>query len=158
MMILTPEETLFLDAFLHETTTSPFAAPATHALHKIGVEYGDISYIAWAYNRDVPRSNSEGGAFRSSCTAAPLANPRCCPRTQPGNPRYLGTGTRTNGFADCCRVKSQPLPLFSFPERLRCRRSDHKVLTCKRGIGSDDGFPASAEKLHVKKLQETRMT
>jgi hypothetical protein len=57
MKILTPEETLFL----HEATTSPFTGPATHGLHKIGVEYGDISYIAWAYNRDVPRSNSECG-------------------------------------------------------------------------------------------------
>jgi hypothetical protein len=43
MKILTPEEKLFLDVFLHEATTSPFTGPATKALHLIGVEYSDIS-------------------------------------------------------------------------------------------------------------------
>ena len=61
MSILTPQEKLFLDVFLHEATTSPFTGPATKALHKIGVEYGDISYIAWAYEQDVPRSGFEVG-------------------------------------------------------------------------------------------------
>src|SRR5438270_13826659 len=54
MNILTATEKAFLDVFLHEATTSPFHGPATKALHAIGVEYGDISYIAWAYNREVP--------------------------------------------------------------------------------------------------------
>jgi hypothetical protein len=49
MRLLTPEENRFLDVFLHEATTAPFTGPATKALHKIGVEYGDISYLAWAY-------------------------------------------------------------------------------------------------------------
>jgi hypothetical protein len=58
MAILTPEEKEFLDVFLHEATTSPFfKGPATAALHKIGVEYGDLSYLAWAYDRDVPRTS-----------------------------------------------------------------------------------------------------
>src|SRR5437899_2421152 len=55
MPILTPQEKEFLDVFLHEATNSPFfEGPATKALHGIGVEYGDISYLAWAYNREVP--------------------------------------------------------------------------------------------------------
>jgi hypothetical protein len=56
MRLLTAEEKPFLDVFLHEATTPPFTGPATEALHKIGVEYGDISYIAWAYEQDVPRT------------------------------------------------------------------------------------------------------
>ena len=45
MRLLTPEENRFLDIFLHEATTAPFSGPATKGLHRIGVEYGDISYI-----------------------------------------------------------------------------------------------------------------
>ncbi len=57
MRQLTPQEARFLDAFLHEATTAPFDGLATEALHKIGVEYGDISYIAWAYEQEVPRTS-----------------------------------------------------------------------------------------------------
>ena len=56
MRLLTPEEIRFLDVFLHEATTSPFTGPATRALHQSGLEYGDISYIAWAYEQEVPRT------------------------------------------------------------------------------------------------------
>ena len=57
MTILTPEEKEFLDVFLHEATTSPFfSGPATKALYALGVEYRDISYIAWAYEREVPHT------------------------------------------------------------------------------------------------------
>jgi hypothetical protein len=56
MRLLTAEEKPFLDVFLHEATTAPFTGPATKALHNIGLEYGDISYIAWAYEQDVPRT------------------------------------------------------------------------------------------------------
>ena len=66
MRILTADETRFLDVFLHEATTSPFTGPATEALHKIGVEYGDISYIAWAYEQDVPRISFELGHSATS--------------------------------------------------------------------------------------------
>jgi hypothetical protein len=55
-MCLTPKEKQFLDVFLHEVTTSPFKGPATDALHAIGVEYRDISYIAWAYDQEVPKT------------------------------------------------------------------------------------------------------
>jgi hypothetical protein len=55
MGLLTPQEKPFLDVFLHEATTAPFTGPATESLHRIGVEYGDISYIAWAYEQEVPR-------------------------------------------------------------------------------------------------------
>ena len=73
MRILTADETRFLDVFLHEATTSPFTGPATEALHQIGVEYGDISYIAWAYDRDVPRTSFEWG--HSAAVAPPLPWP-----------------------------------------------------------------------------------
>jgi hypothetical protein len=62
MAILTPAEKQFLDVFLHEATTSPFfKGPATKALYALGVEYRDISYIAWAYEQDVPRTSFEWG-------------------------------------------------------------------------------------------------
>jgi hypothetical protein len=55
--VVTPEENRFLDVFLHEATTAPFTGPATRVLHKIGVVYGDISYIAWAYEQEVTRTS-----------------------------------------------------------------------------------------------------
>jgi hypothetical protein len=61
MSILTPIENSFLDVYLHEATTSPFTGPATVALHNIGVEYGDLLNIAWAYEHDVSRSGIEWG-------------------------------------------------------------------------------------------------
>ena len=71
MKILTLEEKQFLDVFLHEATTSPFFnGPATKALYGIGVEYTDVSYIAWAYERDVPRTSFEWG--HSAEVAPPL--------------------------------------------------------------------------------------
>jgi hypothetical protein len=71
MTILTPEEKEFLDVFLHEATTPPFFdGPATKALYALGVEYKDISYIAWAYNREVPRTRFEWG--HSAEVAPPL--------------------------------------------------------------------------------------
>jgi hypothetical protein len=73
MTLLTPEEKQFLDVFLHEATTAPFAGPATTALHKIGVEYGDISYIAWAYEQEVRRTSFEVG--HDADTAPPLPWP-----------------------------------------------------------------------------------
>jgi hypothetical protein len=70
MAILTREEKEFLDVFLHEATTRPFFnGPATKALYGIGVEYTDISYIAWAYEQEVPRTSIEWGH------AAPVARP-----------------------------------------------------------------------------------
>ena len=58
MTILTPAEKEFLDVFLHEATTAPFfRGPATKALYALGVEYRDISYLAWAYHREVPRTS-----------------------------------------------------------------------------------------------------
>ncbi len=58
MAILTSAEKDFLDVFLHEATTSPFfSGPATKALYALGLEYRDISYITWAYEREVPRTS-----------------------------------------------------------------------------------------------------
>jgi hypothetical protein len=72
MTILTPAEKEFLDVFLHEATTSPFFnGPATKALYAIGVEYRDISYLAWAYNQEVPRTSFEWG--HAAAVAPPLA-------------------------------------------------------------------------------------
>ena len=73
MRLLTPEENRFLDVFLHEATTSPFTGTATKALHKIGVEYGDISYIAWAYEQEVPRTGFAVG--HAADVAPPLPWP-----------------------------------------------------------------------------------
>jgi hypothetical protein len=70
MRILTPQERSFLEVFLHEATTSPFTGPTTEAIHNIGVEYGDISYLAWAYEQDVPRISFELG--HSADVAPPL--------------------------------------------------------------------------------------
>jgi hypothetical protein len=62
MTILTTAEKEFLDVFLHEATTSPFfSGPASKALFALGAEYRDISYIAWAYQREVPRDSFEWG-------------------------------------------------------------------------------------------------
>src|SRR5947208_669940 len=75
MTILTPEEKEFLDVFLHEATTSPFFnGPATKALHAIGVEYTDISYISWAYEQDVPRTSFELGHAAEVAPPLPWTN------------------------------------------------------------------------------------
>ncbi len=74
MAILIPAEQDFLDVFLHEATTSPFfKGPATQALYAIGVEYRDISYLAWAYEQDVPRTSFELG--HAADVAPPLPWP-----------------------------------------------------------------------------------
>jgi hypothetical protein len=71
MPILTPTEKAFLDVFLHEATTAPFFnGPATKALYGIGVEYRDISYIAWAYEQDVPHTDFGWG--HAAAVAPPL--------------------------------------------------------------------------------------
>ena len=75
MPILTPAEKEFLDVFLHEATTSPFFnGPATKALHAIGVQYRDISSIAWAYNREVPRNSFEWGHSADKAPPLPWKN------------------------------------------------------------------------------------
>jgi hypothetical protein len=74
MRILTAQEKTFLDVFLHEATTAPFTGPATDALHKIGVEYGDISYLAWAYEQEVPRTSFEWGHPADLAPPLPWAN------------------------------------------------------------------------------------
>jgi hypothetical protein len=74
MTILAPDENEFLDVFLHEATTSPFFnGPATKALYAIGIEYRDISYIAWAYGQDFRRTSFEWG--REAPVAPPLPWP-----------------------------------------------------------------------------------
>ncbi len=75
MAILTPAERDFLDVFLHEATTSPFfEGPATKALYAIGVEYRDISYLAWAYEQDVGRTSFELGHAADVAPPLPWAN------------------------------------------------------------------------------------
>jgi hypothetical protein len=71
MPMLTLQEKDFLDVYLHEATTSPFfKGPASKALQAIGVEYKDITYLAWAYHQEVPRTSFEWG--RSSAVSPPL--------------------------------------------------------------------------------------
>jgi hypothetical protein len=74
MTILTPNEKSFLDVFLHEATTSPFTGRATKALHQIGVEYGDLSYIAWAFEQENPRTSVEWGHAAAVAPPLPWAN------------------------------------------------------------------------------------
>ncbi len=74
MGLLSPEEKSFLDVFLHEATTAPFTGPATIALHRVGVEYGDIPYIAWAYDQDVPRTALVLGRAADLAPPLPWAN------------------------------------------------------------------------------------
>jgi hypothetical protein len=74
MRLLTPEENRFLDVFLHEATTSPFSGPATKTLHNGGLEYGDISYIAWAYEQEVPRTGFAVGHAADVVPSLPWPN------------------------------------------------------------------------------------
>jgi len=74
MTLLALEENRFLDVFLHEATTAPFTGPATRALHRIGVEYGDISYIAWAYEQEVPRTSFAVGHAADIAPPLPWPN------------------------------------------------------------------------------------
>ena len=74
MSMLTPQEKSFLDVLLHEATTSPFPGPATKALHQIGVEHTDISYIAWAYNREAPMTEFGWGHAADVAPPLPWAN------------------------------------------------------------------------------------
>jgi hypothetical protein len=72
--MLTLAEREFLDVFLHEATTAPFfQGPATKVLDAIGVEYRDISYIAWAYQQEVPRTSFSWG--HAAAVAPPLPWP-----------------------------------------------------------------------------------
>jgi hypothetical protein len=72
--ILTPSEKAYLDVFLHEATTSPFTGPATRLLHAIGAEYGDLSYIAWGYEQDVPRTGFAIGHAANVSPPLPWTN------------------------------------------------------------------------------------
>jgi hypothetical protein len=74
MKLLTPIEKEFLDVFLHEATNSPFTGPATRALHAIGVEYGDITYLAWAYNQEVLRTCFDWGHSDEVAPPVPWPN------------------------------------------------------------------------------------
>ena len=72
--MLTLEERRFLDVFLHEATTSPFTGPATEALHQLGVAYGDVSFLAWAYHREVSRSGPAWGHAADSAPPLPWSD------------------------------------------------------------------------------------
>jgi len=74
MTLLNAAEKEFLDVFLYEATTSPFTGPATKALHAIGVEYGDISFINWAYNKGVSRDSFAWGHPADASPPLPWAN------------------------------------------------------------------------------------
>jgi len=105
MKLLTPEEIPFLDVFLHEATTSPFIGPATKALHQIGVEYGDITYLAWAYEQEVPRTSFVLGHAAAVAPPLPWLNRpsavrrneevrRICEQRPPGDDESLGQNGR----------------------------------------------------------------
>jgi hypothetical protein len=76
MPMLTPQEKEFLDVFLYEATTAPFfRGPATKALHSIGVEYHDLTQLAWAYDHEVPRTSHIWGHPAEAGIAPPLPWP-----------------------------------------------------------------------------------
>jgi hypothetical protein len=111
MRLLTPEEKQFLDVFLHEATTVPFAGPATKALHEIGVEYGDISYIAWAYEQEVPRTGFALG--HAAVVSPPLPwpdRPSALRRDQEvrrvwEQRQQLGERPAATGMAETCQIR-----------------------------------------------------
>jgi hypothetical protein len=74
MRLLSAEENRFLDVFLHEATTAPFTGPATRSLHETGLEYGDISYLALAYEEEVPRTGFAVGHAAEVAPPLPWAN------------------------------------------------------------------------------------
>ena len=74
MRLLTPEENRFLDIFLHEATTARFTGPATTWPHQSGLEYGDITYIAWAYEQEVPRTSFAVGHAADVAPPVPWPN------------------------------------------------------------------------------------
>ena len=79
MRLLTPEENRFLDVFLHEATTAPFSGPATKALHELGVDYGNISYLRGLIGTSSLRPVSLWATLLTSCRD-PLGrtdSPRC---------------------------------------------------------------------------------
>jgi hypothetical protein len=97
MANLTPQETTFLHVFLHEATTSPFTGPATRALHGLGVEYGDIPYLAWAYEQDVPRTSFEVGHAADVAPPLPWATREAALRRNHDIQRIAGQQRRPVG-------------------------------------------------------------
>src|SRR5437016_11764061 len=121
MRILTADETRFLDVFLHEATTAPFTGPATQALHRIGVEYGDISYIAWAYEQEVPRTSFVVGHAADIAPALPWPNrqsalrrnqgiQRIWEQRQPGGEESVGQNERERNGDLAAEVGAQDHP------------------------------------------------
>jgi hypothetical protein len=121
MRLLAPDEIRFLDVFLHEATTAPFTGPATTALHKNGVEYGDISYIAWAYEQEVPRTSFAVGNVADIVPPLPWPNRpsalrrneeirRIWEQRQPGGEDAVGKseGERNRDLADEMGAQSHP--------------------------------------------------
>jgi hypothetical protein len=46
----------------------------TRVLHGIGVEYGDLSYLAWAYEQEVPRAGFAWGYAAATAPPPPWSN------------------------------------------------------------------------------------
>jgi hypothetical protein len=98
--VVTPEENRFLDVFLREATTAPFTGPATKALHKSGLEYGDISYIAWVYEQEVHRTSFAVGHVADIVPPLPWPNGQSALRRneeKPANSGAAATGRRGVG-------------------------------------------------------------
>lgn len=73
-MILTREETAFLDVYCHEGTEPPFGGPATDALRCIGVQNGETLNLQWAYLRDQPPTGPVIGHPSKAVPPLPWAN------------------------------------------------------------------------------------
>jgi len=54
MRLLSPEERVFLDAYVYEATHGPpFRGPATTDVQRRGIRYHDLSWILTAYQREL---------------------------------------------------------------------------------------------------------
>lgn len=66
-MPLTPDERVFLDAYVYEATSGPpFGGPATRDLKNRGIFYRDLSWLLAAYQRELTRSATKADRFRIS--------------------------------------------------------------------------------------------
>jgi hypothetical protein len=73
-MILTREETAFLEAYCHEGTEAPFGGPATDAMTSIGAGSGDTLNLRWAYLRENPPTGPVIGKRSDGTVRIPWPN------------------------------------------------------------------------------------
>lgn len=73
-MILTREESSFLDVYCYEGAEPPFGGPATDAMRDIGIQSGDTLNLQWAYLRDKPPTGPVIGKPSTNAPPVPWAS------------------------------------------------------------------------------------